>query len=306
MYDFRYTIYRNLLLGFILFFAFFIAKASDSSRIVIYFPFNKSEITSIEVAKVDSFIKAFDTSKYILTSVSLYGHTDQIGGNQFNDLLSLKRANSVADFFKKNGINADLIKDINGFGKQQLITNLMDDNERLFNRRVEILILFEVRNIPSVDVVKETPKRITVIDAEPHIAEKKLADKLNDTALKVGDNIELPYILFWGGLHEFLSISYPYLDELAALMKNNPTLKIEIQGHICCQPGIGDGIDNGTGKMNLSVARAKAVYEFLRNAGIAKSRMSYKGYGHQFPLTAERTAAEQTRNRRVEIKILSK
>jgi outer membrane protein OmpA-like peptidoglycan-associated protein len=306
MYNFRYTILKKIWYSFILCFISLFALASDSARLEVYFPSDKFSITTAEVAKIDSFIKAFDTSKFILNRVSVYGHTDQIGSNEYNRILSLKRANTVADLLKNKGVNADLIKDINGFGKQQLVTNILDENKRVFNRRVEIQLLFEVKVIPPVAVIKETLKTITINKAETKIAEKKLADIFKDTSLKVGDNIELPYILFRGGLHEFLRISYPYLDELVALMKNNLKLKIEIQGHICCQPGAGDGVDNGTGKNNLSVARAKAVYDFLKDAGIVKSRMSYKGYGHQFPLTAERNYAEETRNRRVEIKILSK
>jgi outer membrane protein OmpA-like peptidoglycan-associated protein len=56
----------------------------------------------------------------------------------------------------------------------------------------------------------------------------------------------------------------------------------------------------------LSLAKSKAVYAFFKNAGIAKGKMSYKSYGHQFPLTPERTEAEKTRNRIVEIKIFMK
>ena len=56
-----------------------------------------------------------------------------------------------------------------------------------------------------------------------------------------------------------------------------------IQGHVCCTEGELDAIDRKTNKRNLSVARAKFVYDFLLKRGIKKSRMSYEGMAHKFP-----------------------
>jgi outer membrane protein OmpA-like peptidoglycan-associated protein len=95
------------------------------------------------------------------------------------------------------------------------------------------------------------------------------------------------------------------LDELVTTLQHYPKLEVEIQGHVCCTDDV-DGIDNSTGKRNLSEARAKAVYNYLIEHGIDKNRMQHKGFGHQFPITLERTEAERTRNRRVELKILKK
>ena len=47
-------------------------------------------------------------------------------------------------------------------------------------------------------------------------------------------------------------------------------LKIEIQGHICCQYDGKDGADLSTGIENSSVARAKNVYDYLIENGIEK------------------------------------
>ena len=87
-------------------------------------------------------------------------------------------------------------------------------------------------------------------------------------------------------------------------MLNNPALEIEIQGHICCQPGPGDGYDLETGTYDLSLQRAKTVFNYLAAHGVAPARMRYTGLGHQFPLNTEQNEAEQQQNRRVEVKIL--
>ena len=51
---------------------------------------------------------------------------------------------------------------------------------------------------------------------------------------------------------------------------------------------------------NLSVARAKYVYDYFIEKGIDKSRMSYEGLAHSFPL-----GGSDDKNRRVEILIVS-
>jgi outer membrane protein OmpA-like peptidoglycan-associated protein len=282
-------------------------NATDSTKIELHFPFNKFNLTTTQANKLDSFINLFDSSNKILTGISVYGHTDQIGSNHYNDNLSLKRANAVAIFLKQHNINIELVNNLVGFGKRQLVTNLTDEKERALNRRVVIAFLYEnKKQSVTIKKVEQKEEPISIgTPADPRPKYQKLADKIKDTTLKVGDNIELPYLLFVGGMHDFLQISYPYLDELFYVMRDNPTLEIEIQGHVCCT-NEQDGLDFSTGRKNLSYARAKAVYDFLRKSGIDADRMSYKGYGHQFPITLERSEAEKTRNRRVEIKIIKR
>ena len=102
--------------------------------------------------------------------------------------------------------------------------------------------------------------------------------------------------------------SYLILDELLNIMKNNPTLVIEIQGHICCQFGDADGQDIETNTMTLSENRAHAIHDYLISQGINKNRVSYKGFGHSKPLHPypELNEEERTENWRVEIKILKR
>jgi outer membrane protein OmpA-like peptidoglycan-associated protein len=296
------------LIAFLLFlFIYESAVATDSTKIELHFLFNKFDLTTIEANRLDSFINTFDSSKQILKGISVYGHTDQIGSNNYNDKLSLKRANTVAIYFKQHQINVELINTLVGFGKRQLVTTLMDESERILNRRVIVAFLYENKKQPVViKKIEQNEEPISIgkpDETKPKY--QKLADKIKDTTLKVGDNIELPYLLFVGGMHDFLQISYPYLDELFYVMQDNPILEIEIQGHVCCTNDQ-DGVDFSTGRKNLSYTRAKAVYDFLRKSGIDANRMSYKGYGHQFPITLERSEAEKTRNRRVEIKIIKR
>ena len=83
-------------------------------------------------------------------------------------------------------------------------------------------------------------------------------------------------------------------------MEENPKLKIEIQGHICCQTA-GDLND-------VSTARARAIYNFLLRNKIDRKRMSFKGYGTSRPIhpIPEKTEQEEDENSRVEILIVEK
>jgi outer membrane protein OmpA-like peptidoglycan-associated protein len=79
-------------------------------------------------------------------------------------------------------------------------------------------------------------------------------------------------------------------------MINNPTLEIEIAGHVCCADD-----------MPLSVLRAKTVYSYLVKNGISEKRMTYRGYSRNKPIFEDDSFEENARaNRRVEIKILKK
>jgi outer membrane protein OmpA-like peptidoglycan-associated protein len=112
--------------------------------------------------------------------------------------------------------------------------------------------------------------------------------------------IILKSLIFQGGSERLLPSSMPVLNELLAIMKENPTLEIEIQGHICCE------FEPDGQQEKLSVQRSKIVYLYLVKNGIESKRLSYHGFGHQFPITLERNEEERIQNRRVEIKITNK
>ncbi len=94
----------------------------------------------------------------------------------------------------------------------------------------------------------------------------------------------------------------PDLEALAKLMKQYPTLEIELGAHTDCR---------GTDAYNLelSLKRAEAAKNFLIQKGIAANRMSVFGYGEAFPRNRCRdgvdcTEEEHQFNRRTEVKVL--
>ncbi|MGE5568879.1 MAG: OmpA family protein [Rhodospirillales bacterium] len=70
----------------------------------------------------------------------VYGHTDDIGTDEYNQQLSLRRAQAVADYLIKAGVPADIMT-TKGFGKSSPRVKAATPEARQQNRRVEIGIV---------------------------------------------------------------------------------------------------------------------------------------------------------------------
>jgi len=91
------------------------------------------------------------------------------------------------------------------------------------------------------------------------------------------------------------AVSYPALDEVVAVLKQNPDLKVEIQGHT-------DNIGSAAYNMKLSRKRAESVKSYLDKKGIYSTRLKSEGYGFAKPVVPNTTPENRALNRRVELK----
>ncbi|NPV39108.1 hypothetical protein BREVNS_2433 [Brevinematales bacterium NS] len=89
------------------------------------------------------------------------------------------------------------------------------------------------------------------------------------------------------------------LDQLAEVLKKYPKLDIVVSGHT-------DSVGNPTYNQKLSELRAKAIADYLLQRGVSQDRISYIGYGDTKPVASNTTAEGRAKNRRVEIKIITK
>ncbi|RVT97272.1 OmpA family protein [Mucilaginibacter limnophilus] len=83
------------------------------------------------------------------------------------------------------------------------------------------------------------------------------------------------------------------LTELAAVLKDNPSININIIGHT-------DSDGNAAANQKLSLARAESVKNTLVNAGIDAARLKVAGKGASQPLASNTTETGKAQNRRVE------
>lgn len=118
------------------------------------------------------------------------------------------------------------------------------------------------------------------------------------TPIEVGEVVRLNNIFFETAKAELKDESIPELNRVVNLMKENPSLAIELAGHT-------DSIGKDETNMTLSQARAQAVVSFLTKNGVAGKRLSAQGYGETRPIADNDTEEGRELNRRVEFKIIS-
>jgi OOP family OmpA-OmpF porin len=88
--------------------------------------------------------------------------------------------------------------------------------------------------------------------------------------------------------------AYPMLNEAVLIMKKNPDLKVEVDGHA-------DSTGAAAYNMTLSEKRAEAVKKYFVDQGIDPDRLTTKGFGITKPAASNKTKEGRAQNRRVEL-----
>lgn len=133
-------------------------------------------------------------------------------------------------------------------------------------------------------IVEETPNEKPELEPVGVPTANKEAFKLDKVYFKLGDAVLLPD-------------SYEQLNKLVEHMKNNPLIKIQVEGHTDNQ---------GDSKLNkkLSLDRAYNVRTYLVDKGIDPKRIKFTGKGDSEPISANNNEDQRKLNRRVEYKII--
>ena len=155
---------------------------------------------------------------------------------------------------------------------------------------------------------RQIKESIIKIDAEGYLSKDLLNHKIgltkhtSDTILltpvKRGTVAKLDEIYFAAGLAVILEESDPKLKRLRDFMILNPSVNIEIQGHV------NDDSQRGFVSKRLSKRRAKRILNYLVESGISESRLTAVGFGNSKPVFKNpKNDEEKEANRRVEILI---
>lgn len=115
--------------------------------------------------------------------------------------------------------------------------------------------------------------------------------------LVVGEAIRLNNLFFDFGKADLKNESKAELERVIALLKNNPTMMIEIGGHT-------DNVGDDASNLKLSGIRVQSVVNYLVSYGIPSEQLTSKGYGEQKPVSDNSSDTGRARNRRVEFTIL--
>ena len=115
--------------------------------------------------------------------------------------------------------------------------------------------------------------------------------------LELNSTVVLKNILFARAKPDVLPVSFPSLYKLAKTLERRPDVVIQVEGHT-------DNNGDSMALMDLSLARANAIRDFLMQNGVKSKQVKSKGFGATRPITMNRTEKERSRNRRVEIRVL--
>jgi outer membrane protein OmpA-like peptidoglycan-associated protein len=248
----------------------------------VFFETDEYEVPSTEINRLLLFLSEIENLD--IEKISIYGFTDDRGSESYNLKLSQNRANSIKAIFSNNEFDESIITNVDGKGIILLKLIKEEDIQKIrgLNRKVEIIVT-PVFPPKPVEVKKDQPKTTSeILKGE----------------LKAGDNIVLENILFKTGYSYLLPESVKTLEEISKALLSRKDIYFTIQGHVCCTQNSRDAIDRKTNERNLSVARAKFIYDYLAKKGVDKRRMKYVGMRRKFPL-----GGDVKFDRRVEILI---
>ena len=273
-------------LAFIALFAAAYCNAQTTVNRTVHFYSGKDYICcDQDIAWLESIAAALQSKASY--SIDIKAYCDAVGTDEMNAALAERRAAAVKKVLNNRNLKTEAIHS-GAFGESDPIGDNSTEAGKAMNRRAVVTITYEDLNnktavIPAPEKIEKVLE--TVADNP--------SDKLIASNLKVGKTLILRNMNFEGGTAILLPESGETLKELLTLMKENPTLEIEIGGHVCCGPDL-----------PLSIARAKRVYNYLAGYGISEKRMRYKGYSFDKPLNPDRTPEQKSQNRRVEITVL--
>jgi outer membrane protein OmpA-like peptidoglycan-associated protein len=223
----------------------------------------------------------------------IVGYADFLGTKEHNKGLSERRSKSIEAYLLSLDIPQPNIKLCIGKGEIDRALKLPEGYAS--DRRVDIVIQ---HSIPKL-------KKSIVVIKKDSLKQNPIESNMIET--KIGQAFRLENIFFYVNRHIITEESYPQLNKLVDFLESNPNVKIQIEGHICCLQFHYDAEDEDTHERQLSLNRAKYIYEYLSKKGIAIERMRYIGFGNSRPLISpERTPKDEEMNRRVEIRILEK
>ena len=222
-------------------------QSQTNNAHVVYFETGQYNVPDIETNRLVLFIQSLKNIQ--IERISIYGFTDDRGSDNYNLTLSQNRANAIKKIFSGFGVDDNLISNVDGKG-EVLLRVVSSDNLNIIrglNRKVEINIEYQKKKEIFSNIKKEE------IEASLFLRDD----------ISVGDKITLENILFKTGYSSLEKESINVLENIGASLLKRKDIYFTIQGHVCCTENTRDAIDKKTGKRNLSMARAKYIYDYL-------------------------------------------
>ena len=274
-------------------------------------------------------------------------HTDAVGSDGNNQILSQNRANAVITALGEKGLPNSQMS-VSVYGERRPVADNESDKGRQQNRRATIAI-YEIQQLAILKGEIKDEKSGEGIQADLVIRSKTYRDTVKTDSLgkflvpvpdntvlgvdvyakgyffktqmlktkdgkslpleielppaEAGESVDIQNLYFVGNQAVLLKKSEPELPKVLKFMQLNKDIKIEIAGHVNYPNR--PPVTRDSWEYDLSVRRAKLVYDYLLENNINSERLKYQGYGnYEMRFPKARSEREQALNRRVEIRVL--
>ena len=222
-----------------------------------------------------------------------------------SDILNINRQGEYK-YEENRLVNEELLKEL-----VVLITPFKDffaDNSKLTVLNNEVTLLGELKDANYKTLLDSIISRSKIniktditIPGVSNMADNKEINNptsnINEVQLLINNILSAKKINFERRSTAITAESKTVVEEIAKILNDNPTLKVEISGHT-------DSRGSDSLNKKISQDRASSVRDILISLGINKDRVTAIGYGEEKPLVKDDENGLSEINRRVEFNIL--
>lgn len=220
-----------------------------------------------------------------------------------NPVLEKKIALEKADEGASRVLRTSLVKSgcFMEYGGVKKIEWFLDNRKLPFDNKEEIpLGDFGTYKVVWSSCLESIEKSIEHKKNKPSVPERKVLKEDDiSTLVKNNEKFVLENLIFDLSRWEIKLEAQQDLDKLAEIMKDNPSMRILLEGHT-------DKIGKAKQNMVLSEKRVNATKDYLVSQGVPKANIETKGWGDKKPLIVTSDIEKGEINRRVEVSILSR
>lgn len=252
----------------------------------VYFIGKSADLTEYSGFILDRLKSSFDKGTYQIIEINAFCE-----GSSALECKAISSHRLTTVFQKLEADSSDVT--MNSYGTERIPINFTPVHWNRVDIYYTVIDAWRDRERPLAKNHSDTSANSDSLTALIHTpkVEKDLFVEIPAYEL-IQENTPIPIPLYFEGNKGIMKKeSLPVLDQLYRTLIAYPDLKAHFRGHVCCGKN-----------QRISSKRARYVYKYLRDRGVPKERISYKGYSNTEPLvTPERTEADRAKNRRVDV-----
>ncbi len=263
---------------------------SDSAVVLIPFEYKQSALFHVFTYEViDSVVNLLLKNDKITLTIKGFAQADE-GTDSVCKWLSEDRAFFVKKYILGRGVQEERIAYTEGMGARKSTHSIIDKNNRTQYFRAELVLTFPP---PPPPIIADRDKDGILNEADTCPDNFGYAD---NKGCPDSNAIIVPF----EPTHAYLSaFTYRVMDSVVALLLNNATYKLRIEGHAFEK--------EGTGSMckQLAGEREQVVYRYLLTRNIQPGRITkLESFGSTRPLNTGKNPLDEAKNSRVQIFVL--